>query len=73
MHVKVTYLFDNAATVFFAVFMSFWGVYATLDGCLCHHPSSPNHFWPQIRLIVASNSPDYGLEFAFDCGPKCNF
>lgn len=25
MHIKVTYLFDNEATVFFAVFMSFWG------------------------------------------------
>lgn len=26
MHIKVTYLFDNKATVFFAVFMSFWGM-----------------------------------------------
>lgn len=25
MHIKITYLFDNKATVFFAVFMSFWG------------------------------------------------
>lgn len=25
MHIRATYLFDNKATVFFAVFMSFWG------------------------------------------------
>lgn len=31
MHVKVTYLFDNPATVFFAVFMSFWGVYKKIE------------------------------------------
>jgi len=25
LHAKVTYLFDNSTTVFFAIFMSFWG------------------------------------------------
>lgn len=25
LHVRMTYLFDNPTTVFFAVFMSFWG------------------------------------------------
>lgn len=25
MHVRITYLFDNSTTVFFAIFMSFWG------------------------------------------------
>lgn len=25
MHVRITYLFDNNTTVFFAIFMSFWG------------------------------------------------
>lgn len=26
-HVRITYLFDNETTVFFAIFMSFWGKY----------------------------------------------
>lgn len=25
MHARITYLFDNGTTVFFAIFMSFWG------------------------------------------------
>lgn len=25
VHVRITYLFDNPTTVFFAIFMSFWG------------------------------------------------
>lgn len=25
MYAKITYLFDNPATVFFAIFMSLWG------------------------------------------------
>jgi hypothetical protein len=25
LHARITYLFDNATTVFFAIFMSFWG------------------------------------------------
>lgn len=33
MHIKMTYLFDNKATVFFAVFMSFWGEYFLLTTC----------------------------------------
>lgn len=28
IHAKITYLFDNPTTVFFAFFMSFWGKYA---------------------------------------------
>lgn len=27
-HARITYLFDNATTVFFAIFMSFWGMNA---------------------------------------------
>lgn len=27
VHAKVTYLIDNPTTVFFAIFMSFWGNY----------------------------------------------
>lgn len=27
LHSRVTYLFDNPTTVFFAIFMSFWGTY----------------------------------------------
>lgn len=30
MHARITYLFDNPATVIFAVFMSFWGKYFNL-------------------------------------------
>lgn len=26
-HARITYLFDNSTTVFFAIFMSFWGEY----------------------------------------------
>lgn len=31
LHIKITYLFDNKATVFFAVFMSFWGKFTIND------------------------------------------
>ena len=37
-HAKFTYLVDNPATVFFAVFMSFWGEFLTTRP-LCFSPS----------------------------------
>lgn len=39
MHIKVTYLFDNKATVFFAVFMSFWGKYLTKNFSIIFFPT----------------------------------
>ena len=29
VHARITYLFDNSTTVFFAIFMSFWGKFTS--------------------------------------------
>lgn len=39
---RLTYLFDNPATVFFAIFMSFWGEYENLIRCLKYRSHNYN-------------------------------
>lgn len=52
-HARVTYLFDNPATVFFAVFMSLWG--------LCFLFENYFHFFSLLFLYGINYYPFYSI------------
>jgi anoctamin-4 len=55
----MTYLFDNPATVFFAIFMSFWGTYyniTNVPSCshvVCSAATSFLELWKRQQAVIA--------------------
>ncbi|XP_059484748.1 anoctamin-1 isoform X2 [Neocloeon triangulifer] len=54
-HAKVTYLFDNPSTVFFAIFMSFWG--ATFLELWKRYSAEITHRWDLTSFDINEEHP----------------
>ncbi|XP_047098037.1 anoctamin-1-like isoform X1 [Schistocerca piceifrons] len=55
LHARITYLFDNPTTVFFAVFMSFWA--ATFLGLWKRYSAEITHRWDLTAFDIREEHP----------------
>jgi hypothetical protein len=60
-HARVTYLFDNPSTVFFAIFMSFWGkIKATSKSSMTIIFLFRGHVFGTLETVLGRNHPSLG-------------
>ena len=65
-YTRISYLFDHPGTVFYAVFMSFWGNYPILSYIPFYHLIS-NHYITAVTFLEYWKRKNASLAHQWDC------